>query len=154
MVENVNQAIHDAEEALAPSIDEMVSNAQNLAHELFALSKEESERLGKALKREIKSANKALNQQRKELKDWLSFDLALVEDKFIDLIARAADKTWLDFRDFENEERNASVYHTGEICSAGTLSCIQCSKTLKLTRSSHIPPCTACHGTEFYRKIS
>ena len=154
MVENVNQAIHDAEEALAPSVDEMVSNAQSLAHELFSLSKKESERLGKALKRDIKSANKILNQQRKELKDWLSFDLTLVEDKFIELIARAADKTWLDFRDFENESRDASVYNTGEICSAGTLSCVQCSKTMKLTKSSHIPPCPGCHGTEFYRVVS
>ncbi len=154
MVENVNQAIHDAEEALAPSVDEMVSNAQELAHEVFSLSKKESERLGKTLKRDIESANKILNQQRKELKDWLSFDLALVEDKFIELIARAADKTWLDFRDFENEERNASVYSAGEICSAGTLSCVQCSKTLKFTKSSHIPPCPDCQCSEFYRVVS
>jgi hypothetical protein len=34
MVENVSEAVHDAEEALAPTIDEMVHNAQILAREL------------------------------------------------------------------------------------------------------------------------
>ncbi|MFV2031168.1 MAG: zinc ribbon-containing protein [Gammaproteobacteria bacterium] len=154
MVESVNQAMHDAEEAIAPSVDEMVGNAQTIAHELFSLSKEESGRLGKALKRDIKNANKVLNQQRKELKDWLSFDLTLVEDKFIELIDRAADKTWLDFRDFENEEIHASLYRTGEVCSAGTLCCRDCGQTMNLSKSSHIPPCPKCHHTEFYRVIS
>lgn len=154
MVVNVNQAIHDAEEALAPSVDEMVNNAQKIAHGIFGLTKEESVPLGKALKRDIKSANKTLNQQRKELKDWLSFDLALVEDKFIELIARAADKTWLDFRDFENETINASIYRTGEVCSSGTLCCKNCAQTMNLSKTSHIPPCPKCHHTEFYRVVS
>ncbi len=154
MVENVSQVIHDSEEALAPSVDEMVSNAQNLVHELFSLSKKESERLGKALKRDIKSVNKILNQQRKELKDWLSFDLMLVEDKLIELIAQAADKTWPDIRSFENEARQADVYRTGEVCSAGTLCCKNCAQTLNLSKTSHIPPCPKCQHTEFYRVVS
>ena len=154
MVENVSQAIHEAEVALKPTIDEMVLNAQSLARDLHQLSQEEAERLGKALKRDIQSANKTLNQQGKELKDWLSFDLTLVEDKFIDLIARAADKTWLDFRSFENENKQAEIYRTGEVCSAGTLCCKSCAQTMKLSRTSHIPPCPRCHHTEFYRVVS
>ena len=41
MVENVSQTIHEAEEALQPTIDEMVLNAQSLAHDLHQLSQEE-----------------------------------------------------------------------------------------------------------------
>jgi len=137
MVENVSQALHEAEEALAPTIDELVS-----------------EKLGEALKRDIQKANKTLNQQKKELKDWLSFDLTLVEDKFIELISRAADKAWLDFRDFENENKTAETYRTGEICSAGTLCCTSCAQTMNLSKTTHIPPCPKCHHTEFYRVIS
>jgi len=160
MVENVSHSIHVAEEAVSPTIDEMVQNAQKITADLFKLTKKESERLGKALKRDIKSANTAINQQGKELKDWLSFDLTLVEDKFIELIARAADKTWLDFRSFEEEnksetdDRAADSYRTGEICSAGTLCCKNCVQTINLTKTSHIPPCPHCHHTEFYRVVS
>jgi cell division septum initiation protein DivIVA len=49
MVENVSDAIHEAEEALAPTVDEMVHNAQVLAREVFALTQEEAESLGKGL---------------------------------------------------------------------------------------------------------
>lgn len=154
MVENVNQAIHEAEEAIGPGIEEMIHNAQAVARDIYALSQEESDSLARALKRDLHKANKAINQQQKELKDWLSFDLTVVEDRFIDLVSKAADKTWLDFHAFENEDHQASVYHSGEICSAGTLSCNKCDKHVHFSKSSHIPPCAGCQGSEFYRVIS
>ena len=154
MVENVSEAVHDAEEALAPTIDEMVHNAQVLARELFALSQEEAESLGDTLKRDMHKANKTLNQQGKELKDWLSFDLALVEDRFIDLIARAADKTWLDFHKFEFEDHQASLYRSGDVCNAGSFNCCHCDNSIKLTKTGQIPRCPVCDHDEFYRVIS
>jgi len=153
MVDHVSDAIHDAEEALAPTIEEMVHNAQQLARELFVLTQEEAESLGATLKRDMHKANKTLNQQRKELKDWLSFDLTLVEDRFIDMIARAADKTWLDFRAFENEDHQASVYRSGEVCNAGRFSCSNCGHSLDLSKTDQIPSCPECDHTEFYRII-
>ncbi len=153
MVESVSQSIHDAEEAIGPGVEEMIHNAQEVARDIYALSQEESDSLAKALKRDLHKANKAINQQQKELKDWLSFDLTVVEDRLIDLVAKAADKTWLDFRAFENEDHQASVYHSGEICSAGTLSCNSCGKHVHFSKSSHILPCAGCQGSEFYRVI-
>lgn len=154
MVENVSQAMHEAEEALAPTIDEMVHNAAQLARELYTLSQEEAEELADTLKRDIGKANRALNQQRKELKDWWSFDLALVEDRFIELIGRAADKTWLDFRQFETEDHQASAYRSGEVCNAGSFSCTACDNRVRLDATGQIPRCPECDNDEFYRVIS
>jgi len=154
MVEQVSDAIHNAEEALTPTVDEMVHNAQQLARELYALTQEEAESLGETLKRDIHKANKTLNQQGKELKDWFSFDMTLVEDRFIDMIARAADKSWLDFRAFENEDHQASVYRSGEVCNAGRFNCSQCDNSIDLPKTGQIPRCPVCHHNEFYRVIS
>jgi len=151
MVENVNESIHQAEEALAPTVDEMVHNAQQLAREIYHLTQEEAESLGATLRRDMQKANQVLNQQSKELRDWLSFDLALVEDRFIEMIAQAADKSWLDFRAFGNEEHQASLYRSGEVCNAGSFSCNHCDEVLRLTSTAQIPPCAACGGKEFYR---
>jgi len=153
MVDQVSDAIHNAEEALAPTVDEMVHNAQQLARELFVLTQEEAESLGATLKRDMHKANKTLNQQRKELKDWLSFDLTLVEDRFIDMIARASDKAWLDFRAFGSEDHQASVYRSGEVCNAGRFSCSNCGHSLDLSKTDQIPNCPECDHTEFYRII-
>jgi hypothetical protein len=154
MVESVSESMHKAEEALAPTIDEMVHNAQQLAHEIYNLTQEEAESLGVTLKRDMQKANQVLNQQSKELGDWLSFDLALVEDRFIEMIALAADKSWLDFRAFENEDHQASLYHSGEVCNAGSFSCTHCDAILRLSSTAQIPPCATCAGEEFYRVSS
>jgi cell division septum initiation protein DivIVA len=153
MVENVSESVHKAEEALAPTIEEMVHNAQQLAREVFTLTQEEAESLGATLKRDMQKANQAMNQQSKELKDWFSFDLELVEDRFMDMIARAADKTWLDFRAFENEDHQASQYRSGEVCNAGSFSCCKCGNVLRLTSTGQITACPTCQHETFYRVI-
>ena len=153
MVDQVGDAIHNAEEALEPTVEEMVRNAQQLARELFALTQEEAESLGNTLKRDMHKANKALNQQGKELKDWLSFDLTLMEDRFGDMIARAADKAWLDFRAFEAEDHQASIYRSGEVCNAGSFCCGNCNHRLELTKTGELPRCPACNQGEFHRVI-
>ncbi|MBU0673939.1 MAG: zinc ribbon-containing protein [Proteobacteria bacterium] len=38
---------------------------------------------------------------------------------------------------------------TGEITTAGSLTCKQCGKTIHLKKSGHIPPCPQCSGTQF-----
>lgn len=152
MVENVAESMHEAEAALAPTVDEMVHNAQLIARDLYALTQEEAESLGATLKRDIHKANEVLNQQGRELQDWLSFDLALMEDRFIDMIANAADKTWLDFRAFERQNRPNDLYRSGEVCNAGSFTCKKCGESIRLSRTGQIPVCPACSGRKFYRQ--
>ena len=98
MVENVNESMHQAEEALAPTVDEMVHNAELLARDIYALTQEEAESLGNTLKRDMHKANQVLNQQGKEIADWLSFDLALAGDRFIEMIAQCVVfMDWVDY---------------------------------------------------------
>lgn len=154
MVDSVGNALHEAEEAVAPTVDEMVHNAQQLARDLFALSQEDAETLGNTLRRDLHKADEVLNRQRKELKDWWSFDVALAEDKLAEMVARAADKTWLDFRAFASEEHQASVYRSGEICSAGTFNCTHCSAQFALTATAQLQPCHDCGNGEFFRVVA
>lgn len=154
MVENVSEAMHEAEEALAPTVDEMVRNAQQMARELYALTQEEAESLGDTLRRDMHKANEALNQQGKEMRDWLSFDLSLIEDRFIDMIANAADKTWLDFRAFEREHQPSGLYRSGEVCNAGSFKCKHCGEIIRLSKTDVIPPCPGCKRKKFFRVIT
>lgn len=153
MVETVSESMREAEEALAPTVDEMVHNAQQLAREVFALTQEEAESLGETLKRDMHKANEVLNRQGKELSDWWSFDMLLIEDRFIDMIAKAADKTWLDFHAFEREHAHESLYRSGEVCNAGTFSCKHCGETIRLSKTGQIPRCPSCDRSKFYRVV-
>lgn len=154
MVESVGEAMHEAEEALSPTVDEMVHNAQVLARDLYALSQEEAESLGNTLKRDIDKANEVLIRESRELKDWWSFDVELVEDRFAEMIARAADKTWLQFRAFESGAHPGNRYRSGEICNPGTFACRACGDRFELIAIGQLEPCSSCGGSEFKRVVS
>jgi hypothetical protein len=153
MIDSVNESVHSAEEALAPTIDEMVHNAELLVRDIYRLTEEEAESLGATLKRDMHKANQVLNEQSKEIGDWLSFDIDLIEDRFLDLIAQAADKTWLEFHAFENDNMQMSEYRSGEVCTAGSFACQQCGEILRLSSNSQIPPFANC-GHDVYHRVS
>jgi len=41
------------------------------------------------------------------------------------------------------------TYKTGEMSSAGTLTCKQCGHQVQLKKTGHVPPCPECKGTQF-----
>jgi len=43
----------------------------------------------------------------------------------------------------------ALACRTGEVTSAGTLTCEKCGKSMRLKKSGHVPPCPGCSGTQF-----
>ena len=153
MVDELFAAVEKAEETLSPTVSEMLENAEKLSKQAYALTQDEIKTASDNLKREIARASRYLKTDGKELKEWLNFDIHQVEDRFTDFIAKAADKTWLDFRQFEQETEQHSIYKTGEICSPGTLRCLDCGQTMKFTKSSRIPPCPKCHHTRFERLV-
>jgi len=41
------------------------------------------------------------------------------------------------------------TYKTGEMSSAGTLTCKKCGHQVQLKKTGHVPPCPECKGTQF-----
>jgi isocitrate dehydrogenase len=62
-----------------------------------------------------------------------------------DVLERAG-KTMLELG---NKTREPLTCKTGEITSAGTLTCQACGQQLHLKKTGHIPPCSKCKGTVF-----
>lgn len=153
MVDEIHAAMEKAEETLSPTIDEMVHNAEQMSKKLYALTQDEAKSVSEHVKREIANAREYLQTDGKELNQWLKFDIQLVEDKFADFLAQAADKSWLDFRAFKDHQQN-TLYKTGEICTAGTLRCLDCGQEMTFKKNSRIPPCPKCHKTNFERVVS
>jgi len=50
-----------------------------------------------------------------------------------------------------NKTVQALTYKTGEITSAGSLTCQACGQKLQLKKTGHIPPCPKCSGTLFQK---
>lgn len=152
IMDQVAEAIHTADIALQPTMEEIIDNASKIAHKAQHISLKEANELSTYLKRDLSDVLHNMQQHGKELNEWLSFDYALVEDKFIDIVSRAADKTWITLNNFEESKRVAIIYKTGEITSPGILDCTHCKQSMQFKKSVHIPPCPKCHKTEFTRK--
>jgi len=48
-----------------------------------------------------------------------------------------------------DKTRKTLTYKTGEVTSAGTLTCKECGQKLHLKETGHVPPCSKCNGTLF-----
>jgi len=53
------------------------------------------------------------------------------------------------FRDLAAKTDKSLACRTGELTSAGSLTCDKCGKSIRLKKSGHIPPCPNCQGTQF-----
>lgn len=47
--------------------------------------------------------------------------------------------------------KEALTYKTGEITSAGSLTCQACGQKMQLKKTGHIPPCPKCSATLFHK---
>jgi len=54
-------------------------------------------------------------------------------------------------RTLSDQTKKTITYKTGEMTSAGTLTCQSCGQQVHLKHTGHVPPCPKCNGTEFHK---
>jgi len=64
-------------------------------------------------------------------------------------IATALELTGNALRSLGDKTKETLTYSTGEMTSAGTLTCQACGQTVQIKQSGHVPPCPKCNGTSF-----
>ena len=152
MLDRLQHAVTQAKGA-GPALQHGVDAAMEKATELGELSREEAEKIGDYLRRDLHDAASFINDSGKELKDWLNFDLGVVERELGKRFADMVDHTRLELDKLERLATQVGEWHTGEIVSIGTLECKSCGEVLRFHHIGHIPPCPKCHGTT-YRRLS
>jgi len=50
-----------------------------------------------------------------------------------------------------NKTKETLTYKTGEVTSAGTLTCQACGQKIQLKKTGHVPPCPKCNSTMFHK---
>ena len=151
MMQRVEQLLDTAEQQALPVLQKNIDKAKQQAIELKEITKEEAEKIGGYLLRDIHDAADYLEKSGKEISSWFNFDLELIEDRLLDIFAKIADKTRMELAQLAAQAKRAQEYHTGEITSIGTLACQSCSTLVHFKKTSRIPPCPKCHKTVFVR---
>jgi len=147
MLERVNKL----SDKTTPALNNAIDHARETAVELGELSREEAEKIGVYLERDMKDAADFLVETGQEFKDWFKFDVELIEARLFDMFASVADKTSLELRQLAESGKRKRLLHTGEITGPGTLLCTACGEELHFRKAGHVPPCPKCRATEFKR---
>lgn len=130
---------------------ESMSEALEKAHEqltaLGELSAEQGEELKQYLARDLDQTIYDAQQLGEEAKDRLH--PARLGAGALASIATVLELTSNALRTLSDKTKEQLTYKTGEMTSAGTLTCQACGQTMHLKKTGHIPPCSKCQGSLF-----
>lgn len=110
-------------------------------------SAEQGEAFKKFMRRDLDQTAKDMRVLGVEAKERLN--PARLGAGALSSMARLLEATGSALKNLSRKAEESLHFNTGEITAAGTLTCTQCGQTVQLKRSTHIPPCPNCHGTEF-----
>ena len=128
-----------------------IDHALERLSEWEELSREEVAKIGDYLKRDLHDAAIFISENGSELKDWLKFDIDLVEGKIGETFSKMVDETRETLKDIEHEASRVGEWHTGEVVGIGTFECKSCGELIHFHKPGHIPPCPKCRGTKYRR---
>lgn len=151
MLEHVHDALENVAHKTRPSLHEAVEEAGERLTAAGEITREEGERLGNYLKRDMEDAARFMLETNEDFREWLSIDLQLVENQLLEKLMGIADRTRVELAQLDRQAREASLYHAGEIAAPGTLQCVNCGQVIHLHTAGHIPPCPKCHQRTFKR---
>jgi predicted RNA-binding Zn-ribbon protein involved in translation (DUF1610 family) len=154
MLGRIHEAAETTEKKTVPWLRDALGNARERAVELNELTREEAERISRYVERDIHEAASFLADTGQEFRDWVNFDLRLIQSRMLDMFAGMADQTSQAIRQFAEQARAASEYRAGEVMAPGLLECTVCGETVELERTGVIPACPKCKATTFRRKVA
>ncbi len=152
MLERIKAAIEHAEKDTLPILQHALETAKKNAVELGELTREEAEKIGTYLKRDLQDAIDHAKTTGKELSEWLRFDIELIEQRALDMFSLIVDRAKQELDKLGLHAKNhAELWHSGEIAGVGTLYCTTCGTPQYFSATAIIPPCTKCKATTFQR---
>ncbi len=130
---------------------ESMSIALEKAHEhlttLGEFSAEQGEELKQYLVRDLDQTIADAQQLGEQAKERLH--PARLGAGALSSLATVLELTGNALRSLGERTKEALTYKTGEMTSAGTLTCQSCGQKVQLKNTGHVPPCPKCNGTRF-----
>ncbi len=151
MLQRTRQFLVETGRELKPTVSKALESAREQATHLGELTREEAEIMGDYLRRDLHDAAEYLAGERGDLRDWLRFDLHLVEERILEAFALAANTTKLELEQLAERAQKFGEWRTGEITGPGTLICKDCGEELHFHKTGRIPPCPKCKATRYRR---
>ncbi|MBF0470359.1 MAG: zinc ribbon-containing protein [Gammaproteobacteria bacterium] len=134
-----------------PGIYQNIDSLSEQLSEIVELTREEQQRISDYLKRDLEDAAQFLIEGGQELKEWLRFDIALIEEGLAEAFSNSVDQTRIELEQLKQEVARGGQWQSGEICGVGTLQCSSCGRVVSFRQPGTIPICPECGGKLYQR---
>jgi len=152
LLKTARQLLDEVEGKTGPVVEKTILRAQESLAAAGEYSREEIDKLGEYLKRDLHDAATYMEKNGRELGDWLRLDILKLETWLAESFLSIADRTRIELAEWAMRSE-LHTWHSGEICGPGVLQCTGCGEELHFTKPGHVPPCPKCHGSHFRRVI-
>lgn len=129
------------------SMSAALEKAQEQLTALGEFSAEQGDELKQYLARDLEQTLSDAQKLGEEAKERLH--PARLSAGALSSIASVLEATGNALRSLGDKTKETLTYKTGEITSAGTLTCQACGQKVQLKDTGHVPPCPKCPGTVF-----
>lgn len=129
------------------TLDEALKKAGDEVTAGGGYTREQAEKVGQYLRRDLTELGKKARHARDSVFDAVEPHrvVAGVQSGLSKLLRSAADV----LTQAAGKSEQILDFKTGEVTSPGTLTCKDCGKEMHFKSTVKIPPCPACHKTEF-----
>lgn len=152
MLKRTQETLEAAQKESAPRFRELLEKARDNMVELGELTRDEAHKVADYLRRDVEDAASYIADTGEDIRQWWRFDLELIEQRMMDMFAKAADQTSLQLAQWAETARQMSLYQAGEITGPGTLVCDKCGAETHFVKAGRIPACADCGNMSFRRK--
>ena len=133
-------------EAMSVALDK--ANEQLI--ELGEFGTEQGEELKQCLVRDLDQTISDAQHLGEEANERLH--LARLGAGALSSLATVLELTGNALHSLSDKTKKTLTYKTGEMTSAGTLTCQACGQKIHLKKTGHVPPCPKCHGGTLFNK--
>ncbi len=129
------------------NVDEVLTKAKDELAAAGDFTREQAEKVSAFVERDLQHTIEHMNRAKMSFKEAVDPNriAAGAQSVFAKILSNSAEtlKDWAD-----KSERNIQ-FKTGEITSAGTLTCKNCGEDIHMKKTDRIPPCPKCHHSMF-----
>jgi hypothetical protein len=144
--------LYEAMDDTLHSVADALEIAKEKTSAMGGHTQEEINHIADFVMRDIQhAATTSPDKESNSLKEWLKFDIDLIENFALESFLDIADKTRVKLAALEMEAKLYHPYKSGDIASPGTFTCQSCEKEISFKSTSVVPECPACHSQTFNR---
>ncbi|MBU1691950.1 MAG: zinc ribbon-containing protein [Gammaproteobacteria bacterium] len=145
--ERARELFEAGQEKSKDAMEKAMEVARQQLSDAGEFSAEQGEAFKKFMHRDLEQTAQDMRALSQEAKEHLN--PARLGAGALSSIARLLEATGSALQSLSRKAEDALHYNTGDITAAGTLNCTKCGQKVHLKRTTKIPPCPSCHGTEF-----